>query len=369
MPAKTYVKAKILSLAIFTVLVIANIPQPALAEQSISVSTDRASYGYGEKYTISGRVAPVVPNQAVSIQIKAPGNSYLASFSVVPGHDGRYSYPLKLGNRNIEAGTFAIIASYVGIQNQTRFSYLGIECPWYDEMSRSTGIPIIRAPASSPVLLDASGKPASGAVKAGQQVQVKTEITNLQGCYQPFAYLVQIQDANGTTIALSWINGTLSPGQSLFPAQSWIPRAAGVYTAEIYFWQSLENPNALRPPSMLPIDVMPNSDLTPRTSMGILPITGGTRETNFGTLSGEVVLAGGPSSGPKANYEVDVYATDGTTVAGKAFSDSNARYSVQIPAGNYMIYVQDYPQPIPHPVSISPGKTTIFNIAYGSHYK
>ncbi|NHI04618.1 hypothetical protein DYY67_1779 [Candidatus Nitrosotalea sp. TS] len=84
-----------------------------------------------------------------------------------------------------------------------------------------------------------------------------------------------------------------------------------------------------------------------------------------GTLSGNVVLAGGP----QANYEVDVYVTDGTTIVGKTLSDVNGNYSIQLPAGNYTIYVPDYPTKQTHFVSVFSGKNTIFNIVYGTGYK
>jgi len=96
----------------------------------------------------------------------------------------------------------------------------------------------------------------------------------------------------------------------------------------------------------------------------------GKQEKN-GTLSGDVVLAGGPSSlvGPKANYEVDVYATDGVTIVGKTLTDANAHYSIQLPPGNYIIYASDYPTKQTHTVSVFSGKDTILNIVYGKGYK
>ncbi|HEX5457249.1 MAG TPA: hypothetical protein VFX64_02555 [Candidatus Nitrosotalea sp.] len=88
-----------------------------------------------------------------------------------------------------------------------------------------------------------------------------------------------------------------------------------------------------------------------------------------GILSGKVVLVGGPRLGPRANYEVDVYATNGNTIVGKTFSDVNAHYSIPLPAGEYIIYAQDYPKPVSHLVSVFKGNTTTFDIFYGSNYK
>ncbi|MFZ0843294.1 MAG: hypothetical protein WAN80_05390, partial [Nitrosotalea sp.] len=115
--------------------------------------------------------------------------------------------------------------------------------------------PLERAPASNPRIVDSFGNAINGTVKSGQQIQVTADLTNGQDRDQPFAYLVQIQDANGVTVSLSWITGTLTSGQSLNPAQSWTPSATGTYTAQIFVWQSIDNPNALSPPLSTTITV------------------------------------------------------------------------------------------------------------------
>jgi len=107
--------------------------------------------------------------------------------------------------------------------------------------------PLERAPASNPRIVDSFGN-ALTTVKVNQQIQITADLTNGQNRDQPFAYLVQIQDGNGVTVSLSWITGTLTGGQSLNPAQSWTPTASGTYTAQIFVWQSIDNPNALSPP-------------------------------------------------------------------------------------------------------------------------
>ena len=114
--------------------------------------------------------------------------------------------------------------------------------------------PLERAPASNPRIVDSFGN-ALTSVKVNQQIQVTADLTNGQDRDQPFAYLVQIQDANGVTVSLSWITGTLTGGQSLNPAQSWTPTASGTYTAQIFVWQSIDNPNALSPPLSTTITV------------------------------------------------------------------------------------------------------------------
>ena len=91
--------------------------------------------------------------------------------------------------------------------------------------------------------------------KVGKQVQITTDVTNGQDRAQPFAYIVQIQNQDGVVYSLSWITGTLDAGQSLSPSQSWMPTTPGTYTAQIFVWASVDNPDALSPPLAMKIIV------------------------------------------------------------------------------------------------------------------
>lgn len=92
--------------------------------------------------------------------------------------------------------------------------------------------------------------------KVGKQVQITTDVTNGQDRDQPFAYIVQIQNQDGVVYSLSWITGTLDAGQSLSPSQSWTPTIPGTYTAQIFVWASVDNPDALSPPLVMKIVVL-----------------------------------------------------------------------------------------------------------------
>ena len=91
--------------------------------------------------------------------------------------------------------------------------------------------------------------------KVNKQVQITADVTNGQDRTQPFAYLVQIQNQNGVVVSLSWLTGSLDAGQSLNPSQSWIPVLPGTYTAQIFVWAGINNPDALSPPLSMVITV------------------------------------------------------------------------------------------------------------------
>lgn len=115
--------------------------------------------------------------------------------------------------------------------------------------------PLERAPASNARVVDAFGSQVSE-VSADQQVQIAADVSNGTGKDQSFAYLVQVQDANGVTVSLAWITGSLTSGQSMSPALSWTPSASGSYTATVFVWQSVDNPTALSPTVSVNIDVV-----------------------------------------------------------------------------------------------------------------
>lgn len=283
----------------------------------------------------------------------------------------------------------------------TTTSFIGISCP-----------PLERVPASSIRILDTQGNEHDVST-VGKQVLIVSDISNPTPVNQNFTYIIQIQDKNGSTASLAWLSGTMLPNQTSNPSVSWTPSKTGNYVVTIFVWQSLTNPNALSPPLSADLTVLHDSEIYPKSSIGtvenlrcklgfelitkptdgspacVTPSTAqklaqrGWKMTNgssfdtvanhgkYGTLSGIVVLAGGPAnlSGPKSNYEVDVYTADGTTIVGKTFSDVNSHYSIQLLAGNYTVYVPDYPDKQTHFVSVFSGKNTIFNIAYGTGYK
>lgn len=73
-----------------------------------------------------------------------------------------------------------------------------------------------------------------------KQIQLVADITNKQDAKIPFVYIIQVKNSEDKTVTLTWISGSLQPYQSMSPAQSWTPTKAGVYTAQIFVWESIE---------------------------------------------------------------------------------------------------------------------------------
>ena len=115
--------------------------------------------------------------------------------------------------------------------------------------------PLERAPAANARVVDAFGSSVAE-VSVNQQVQIAADVSNGQSGDQAFAYIVQVQDGAGVTVSLAWITGSLTAGQSMSPALSWTPSAAGTYTATVFVWESVDNPTALSPTTSVSIDVV-----------------------------------------------------------------------------------------------------------------
>jgi len=79
------------------------------------------------------------------------------------------------------------------------------------------------------------------------QMQMVGTITNDQNFKQKFVYLFQVKNSNDYVESISWIQGELSPKQSLDISQSWIPKKSGIYKIETFVWNSLSNPMILAP--------------------------------------------------------------------------------------------------------------------------
>ena len=60
-----------------------------------------------------------------------------------------------------------------------------------------------------------------------------------------FAYIVQIKDESGAPLSISTITGSLAQGQTLTQTISWTPSEPGIYVAEIFLWNDLNDANPL----------------------------------------------------------------------------------------------------------------------------
>ena len=115
--------------------------------------------------------------------------------------------------------------------------------------------PLERVEVSNLGVVDALNSPVDS-VSVGQQVNIAADLTSAQSRSQDYAYLLQIQNADGVTVHLSWAASSLAGYGGANVSQSWTPDETGSYTATVFVWESLTNPTALSPPNSIDIAVV-----------------------------------------------------------------------------------------------------------------
>ena len=106
--------------------------------------------------------------------------------------------------------------------------------------------PIERLDNSRIVLSDSLGNQLESFLP-NNQMQIVGTIINDHNFKQKFVYLFQVKNITDSVESISWIQGELSPKQSLDVSQSWIPKKSGIYQIETFVWSSLNDPIALAP--------------------------------------------------------------------------------------------------------------------------
>ncbi len=100
---------------------------------------------------------------------------------------------------------------------------------------------------SSPIILSDSLNNQLQSFSSNKQIQIVGTITNDNNFKQKFVYLFQVKNASDFVESISWIQGELTPKQSLDVSQSWIPKESGIYQIETFVWDSLNDLMPLAP--------------------------------------------------------------------------------------------------------------------------
>jgi len=105
------------------------------------------------------------------------------------------------------------------------------------------GVPVERpVPASDQKFVDPNTGAEKTSGKVGEAIMLQATVTNVDAVSKSFTAIFKVKDSAGVTIFISWVTGTLAPGQSLSPAVSWTPSEAGTYTIEVLVVKSIAEP-------------------------------------------------------------------------------------------------------------------------------
>lgn len=217
---------------------------------SITIQTSKGSYKLGDDVILEGKVSPILPDSDVLIEVFNPKNNAwtfksVSSSSISP--DGQFSVELGnlAGDKSI-IGTYTVKAFYAASTASvtSKFSVVDSDSQESNKAGQtksdqsSVGVP-------SKVEVVEKESASTSAAEVAKETVVQSEIKNTNQEEQEFTYIVLIKDSDGITISLSWAKGILAPNQSLTMEQSWIPETLGEYTAEIFVWESFNNPVVL----------------------------------------------------------------------------------------------------------------------------
>lgn len=118
----------------------------------------------------------------------------------------------------------------------------------------AAGIPPVDV--STPTLLDFQGR-VVGKVIVDLPIVISSNLTNNAFEDLSLLYIVQVKDADGRVVYLSFISGTVPAQQSYTYGLQWQPEKSGIHTIEIYVWKSWLEPRALSKVVSLSVIVFP----------------------------------------------------------------------------------------------------------------
>ena len=207
---------------------------------SISIVTDKTSYNLGDTIRITASLIDNSANTGITDRIVSGAlTSPTLQVRTLTFVDSKASYTLA---KTDPAGTWTLSAGFAGDQ-----SYFATSAQKTYSVTREG---VITQPTPGPEdkvsLSTVSFKDQQGErlrdVSVGQAVMIETKLTSNFETTEEITYISQVKDADGVTVALSWITSTLASGQALELAVSWTPEEPGDYTAEIFVWKSVKDP-------------------------------------------------------------------------------------------------------------------------------
>jgi len=210
---------------------------------SVAIATDKSSYKLGETVSITASLLDKSSNQVVTDRVVGAAlTSPNLAVRPLTFIDGRASYTLA---KTDVAGTWTVSASFAGDRSYFS-SATQITFTVTKEVVVTPPKPTVEEKVSLSRLtfVDQTGDRLKD-ITVGQQVMIQAKVTSKFKTTEGIAYISQVKDSEGITVALSWITGTLAPGQALELAVSWIPETAGEYTAEVFVWKSIKDPEPL----------------------------------------------------------------------------------------------------------------------------
>lgn len=216
---------------------------------TLNVSTDKDEYLLGDIVTITGTVSPVSDKNVV-VQVFNAANFAVTFAQLLPASDGNFEHKFPLKGTAAVAGNYTINVIYMEIKKTLSINV--IESSDDEETDTETGEnqeqeqeePSQKVTASRITIADTDGsEKASAAI--GEQILIRTNLTNNQKEQQEFVFIVQIKNADGEILMLSWFKSTLNAQETAKVEHSWVPEEKGRFEIEGFVWKDIVEPEPL----------------------------------------------------------------------------------------------------------------------------
>lgn len=222
-------------LTLAALLVIPIMSQSALALNSLpsgmTLFTEQKKYIAGESVRLIGQIhESVATNSLILLTVFDPDQERVfTSKQAISSNTLDFSFPLD--KKETRTGEWTINVRYSDMNENAKF--MVVEEGMFDT-----------ALLHKPVLKNDQGVTLEHP-KAGQKMVISADLENDENAKQSYVFVAQVVDAAGSTVAVSFITGTLPSGSTVSPSVQWQPDAAGTYVVQVMAWSSLANPTPL----------------------------------------------------------------------------------------------------------------------------
>lgn len=236
----------------------------------LTINTSRSTTQVGDTMWINGKVINPYSNNPVYLTISDPYGRIIVNEELRVNQFSEYRHSFIIESRLFPyAGTYTVNVYYYGWNDASQTTKFTHTIPSKVADPSSTPQPtqsniqsLERLGAKNFRILNEN----TDSLKTFEEIIFGIDFKNSQNIVQPYAFLVQIQNDNGDTVELKWIEANLSPGRSSSPSISWVPIKPGVYSATALGWESADNPTSLMVPMSIQFRVSEG------TSQSITPV-------------------------------------------------------------------------------------------------
>jgi len=213
---------------------------------TITVGTDKTSYGPGNILKVSGTASPVTAGQDVAILVYDPSGALRALAQVTPSSTGSYSEDFLTFSSNDPTGTWTVKATYQGVSAIITFTFAV-------PIGTGTFTP------SSPTLLDSTGHVITS-VSSNTAFFIQVKLASNVGTSLSVYLIAQIKEATGRVAAMGITAADIGAGATKDVPVAFLGIATpDTYTVILFVWSSTTNPTPLAPKTTFTITIAKQS--------------------------------------------------------------------------------------------------------------